>query len=611
MDRGICKLVSPLIANLGHPWADRHVLVWKHATPVSLDQLGREQLTDIKDILTMGFPFGRRAVLLLILCSPPILAQDPYRSPELIIWENWVNRLSDGVVDDAKSLANSEETFYLALLAKIWWKTDRAKAEELLRRSSGIAIDSLRTDDEKELDLSIKYFQKSLAVISGLDTGLGRRMLESFQKMTEERSVKNDQIADVFVTSARQLVSSDPQRAYDLGIRSLAFGTSLQLSRLIRDLNLREPRLSEQLFLITLNKAQQTQNIRLLSRLSGVAFSADNGNPQSMLVRRSFLQALANSIARGFNNPSEKKRACEFAIVASPLIKEFAQYLPGSSQSVTQQVQLCQASLPEMNAELSKMALDGETGVDELLKAASETKNRYLKEIYYSNAFAKMAQEEKYEEILSLLRAMPEDEVKLLGDDSLGGTVFDRWLREYSLDAAKQYFANKDFAALDRMLNRSEKRIRPFLRTNLVWDLPHQGQYGPFILENLEAARKELGSLEFSGAKRAQYFLTLTKLYIKVQPTEAESVFRELVKSINLADSENPDFVAEKDYAPLRDYIALPSRLLAIDEIGIFACLGDLSSRRSRVRLKLGLLESSLVDYSREKRASLEKIKVK
>jgi hypothetical protein len=123
-----------------------------------------------------------------------------------------------------------------------------------------------------------------------------------------------------------------------------------------------------------------------------------------------------------------------------------------------------------------------------------------------------------------------------------------------------------------------------------------------FVFDIVEEARKEAGSIDVPAFRKADIFLSLTLLYTKIQPIEASSVFREAVKAINVADDENPNNLPEKDYAPFKDYISLPFELLEMDEINISNSFSDLGSRRSRVRLKLGLLESSLKKYSIEKK---------
>jgi hypothetical protein len=88
-------------------------------------------------------------------------------------------------------------------------------------------------------------------------------------------------------------------------------------------------------------------------------------------------------------------------------------------------------------------------------------------------------------------------------------------------------------------------------------------------------------------------------------------MFRNTVKYINKADNDNPEYRTEKDWAPMSDYVPLSADLLEFDEQSITSSLNNLTSRRSRVRLKLGLLESSLQKYVEAKKAfdSLNKAK--
>ncbi len=44
----------------------------------------------------------------------------------------------------------------------------------------------------------------------------------------------------------------------------------------------------------------------------------------------------------------------------------------------------------------------------------------------------------------------------------------------------------------------------------------------------------------------------------------------------------------------MENYVSVNAELLEIDDLAIFATLNEISSRRSRLRLSLGLLESSL-----------------
>ena len=247
------------------------------------------------------------------------------------------------------------------------------------------------------------------------------------------------------------------------------------------------------------------------------------------------------------------------------------------------------------------MKTDSPKTVEELVSAAQETKDKGLKLKYYYEAIVKLESTKRYDEILSLLNGVTEDGRESLGKDPFGMRVWDGWYSQYALLSATQYAKNKDLPPVYKIINGTPKNIRPSVRINLIYELP-ANEYQVFILENLEETRKELTSIDVLPATKADYFLALFLLYVKTQPTEAESVFREMIKAINKADAENPDFKPEKDYAPLKDYISLPSKILETDEVNVMNDFADISSRRTRVRLKLGLLESSLVNYVTEKR---------
>ena len=155
-------------------------------------------------------------------------------------------------------------------------------------------------------------------------------------------------------------------------------------------------------------------------------------------------------------------------------------------------------------------------------------------------------------------------------------------------------FETKDLAAMYRILDRTPKRLRPSVRMRIAKKLPASARTSPFFLENLDEMQKELGSLEQDAKDVAGFYMSLMDLYLKVRPTESELMFRNAAKQINKADSDNPDFLNDKDWAPWQDYVEMNSEVLEIDEPSISSSLNNVSSRRSRVRLKLGLLESSL-----------------
>lgn len=352
-----------------------------------------------------------------------------------------------------------------------------------------------------------------------------------------------------------------------------------------------------------LTNAENNAGLRFVSRLSVIAFSTYKEKSLSDLARRSFLVALAGILSHSVANEGEMPSSCQIAMITSSLIDKFEEFLPSQALVVEQQTRLCLPFLSNLNADLASAGLkeDRPKTADELISAARNTDNKVLKGKYFYEAIIKLEKVREFNEITSLLDDMTDNEKEVLGVD-----IWESYRIESAFTLTTQSIENKDWPSAYRIIDRTPKKIRPSVRISLAYKLP-VSEYRAFVLENLEQARKELDSLDILAARKADYSLSLARLYTKVEPTDAQNVFRETVKAINNADTENPDSIPEKDYAPLRDYISLPAELLEPDELSIFSSFNDISSRQSRVRLKLGLLESSLQTYlSEKKKADIE-----
>lgn len=541
-------------------------------------------------------------VFFLFLSVLPAYSQKSKNNSQVLIWKQRINFLTDGINEDSSSLTESERAVYLALLAKVLWKTNQTEAEKYLKKSSKLTINSLESDDKPDLAEKLKNTQKTLQVIANLDEKLSRSLLEDFIKILSEKGSDSEKNADTLVLIAIQIVEKNPQTAFLLGLKSLGFGNSAQISRLVGELNVIDSKLAEQLFLAALANAKTRFNLRFIARLSVSAFNNYKGKPLSDLTRRSFLTMLSEFLTLSMTNEQEKSNLCQISMIAAPLIDKFEEYFPAQLPTIKWQMQMCQAYLPKMNQSLvnSDLKDDKPKTVEELISAARNTDDIVLKSDYFYQAMVKLEKEEKYLEILSLLDSMTEDERNSFGNDSFGESVFESSYAQYAYELVLNYVENKDFAAAYKVIDRTPKRVRPSVRIWLAHKLLDKEK--DFVIDIVQKAREEADSLEIKPFRRADFFLSLVYIYPKIQPLEAQTVFREAVKFINKADAENPNNLPEKDYAPLKDYLALPAELFENNDIIIFNALSDISSRRSRVRLKLGLLENSLVQYLNEKK---------
>lgn len=534
--------------------------------------------------------------------------QETKNARELRVWQQRGDVLTVGMLDDSKSVGDSEKALYLAHLARLWWKLDSAEAHTYLKKASDAMLSDLGLDETNDLTKKIKYNQKTLQIIASLDEQLGQSLAEKIAKILEAKGKNDKANADLFVMIALQVVEKNQQLGYALGVKSLTYGYAERLNVLIFKLNFKDSKLAEDLFQLALAAAKRNYDYEFTGGLGIIVFEVRDGRAFSDAARRSYLELLAEMISAATLSESDRATRCEIVPLITERLAKFDEYLPTIALTVRQQVQLCLPFIAGYTAGITKAEAvgDGPETADEFIRAARDTNDRGLKGRYFHRAISKLNDVKKFDDIVSLLDYMTEDERKIIRND-----IWEEFRADYASKSALVYFENKDLPAVYRIINRTPKNIRPYVRFRIAYKLsPFKDR--EFYLENLEEIRKELGSIEVPVKDAAGNFLTLAGLYLKVQPTESESIFREATKYINKTDIDNPDFLPEKDYAPLRDFVPLPSELLETDESSIYSSLTNINSRRSRIRLKLGLLESSLQKLAEvKKKVELEKKETK
>lgn len=542
----------------------------------------------------------------IFLFSSTVVGQKPKseKNQELFLWQQRVDNLTADVLNDTKMADDGERGIYLALLAKLLWVTDRTEALTHVNKAVDYTIRSLASDDEIRLESNLKNFQKVAQIITPLDQQLSRTLAERVATILEAKGKSGKSNADSFVIIALQLVETNPNLAFTLGVKSLSYGNARDLYLLIRNLNLKDYRLGEDLYRVSLAAAKRNYSYEFTSKLGVIVFSVSKGKTFSDGLRRSYLEMLAEMLAGAALIESERATGCEIVVLVTPILNRFDEYLPNQTTTVRQQIQMCLAFVPNARSELTKSEAIGDEPqtVEDLVRAARDSNDPFLKSRYFYKAITKLEQIEKYDQIISLLDGMTETEVKVFGDGA-----WDGWRSEYALQSSLVSIKTGDLPAVYSTINRTPKKLRPAVRLGLAFKLsPTENK--DFILENLEETRKELDALDIQARAAAGSYLAMIPLYIKIQPLESENVFRQAVKAINKTDSSNPDNLPEKDYAPLRDYVRLPFEILEIDEPSIQSSLANISSYRSRIRLRLGLLESSLLKRAEiKKKTKLEK----
>ena len=178
-------------------------------------------------------------------------AQKPLskNAQEMIRWQQRVDDLTDGVVQDSKSLEDCEKALYLALLAKMWWKTEADDARKYLKKAADLMLSDFESGDKKGRPRKLKYGQKTLQIITGLDEKLGQLTGGDLEELVmdgrEDGTIQDPDMADMGAKIGLQFVETNPSMALAYGFDSLHYGRSSHLLRLFSELYAKDKELGE------------------------------------------------------------------------------------------------------------------------------------------------------------------------------------------------------------------------------------------------------------------------------------------------------------------------------------------------------------------------------
>jgi tetratricopeptide (TPR) repeat protein len=551
-------------------------------------------------------------IFIVGLLTSDVLAQDEARQQALDearqqvrVWQVRVDDLTTEIVSESSSVSEAEQSMYLALLAKKWWKVDEARARIHLKRSVQKMIAAITAEDKKDLQRELKFCQTTLAIVFALDEKLGIDLVGQIEKAVDssddDNKKENPEMAELFAAIGLQAVKTNPKVALACGMDSLIYGFATALPPLVVELNLKDPILAETLLrralILSRESSTSTSNL-LVFNFNRYMTEFNQGKGFSDVLQRLVSEVFADKMAAAAAVEQERVRRCGIAYYAPAFLPRIDEYLPGRSLTFRQDLAACIPFSGSTTREQTRAAssYDEPKAVEDILRAARDAKDVQLKVTYYRSAMSQLQKEKKFDLMVTVLDGLDGDDFKQAAP--LG---WDNWRVDASYRGALAAFEANDIGTAYRHIDRAPKRLRPYIRSEIV-AVSSVARNKEFFLENLDEMQKELGAFEFPVEEAAKLYKDLAHHYLTARPTESEGMFREAVKFINKADSENPDFLVAKDWAPMSNYVAMKSELLEIDELSIVSSLNKITSRRSRVRLKLGLLESSLPRFVEAKK---------
>jgi hypothetical protein len=525
------------------------------------------------------------------------------------LWRTRVSDLTRLVTIDARSMTDGEQAMYSAYLAKFWWKIDNSEAREHLSRSEQRLVAVVDSSRAKDIGPQLPAFQKALSIITSLDEDLAIRLMAKMESGASDGDRKPDpQMAELFVAMALEIVDENPRLALAAGMDSLRHGLATGLPWLIGKIHQNEPQLAEQLMNESLRLARsrhRPDGHLFLFNMGRVAVGLDGNTGLPLPIQRIALRAFADALNSALAIEQERNVRCGIAYYASWFTPSIDTQMPEIAVTYRQSLAACIPYTNQSQREnVRTRNIPTPNSVDEILTLARETKDLEAKVNLYRDALGRLQREEKFARMVSVLDGLDGDDFR---DASPRG--WDNWRTDAAVRGAFEAFEDGDIPTAFRFIDRTPKRLRPAVRDELVRKEAVRANR-EFFLENLREMEKELAGIDLPDYEVARLYLALAEQYFSITPTDAVSSFRTAIKFINSSDRSNPGGVPE-DWAPMEDTVWLSSDLLAYDEIGVNTALNELSSERSRIRLRLGLLESSLPKYAaaRDKLNSLRTVR--
>jgi hypothetical protein len=545
-------------------------------------------------------------VLFLSASSPSAVGQDTNEpDPKLIAAEvnvrQWKERTTS-LIEINKALvtrlSDPKRALYHALLAKILWKHNDTDARQQLVNAESFLISTIKSKRESRSIADFNSALRALPIILELDPKMGARIVQQFDSNDDPASLEppNDPaLATMFAVLGLRTVRQNPGAALAAGFDSLRYGFASEIPNLVVELNLMDALLAEAL----VAEASRAALLRFSYESYLMAFNLNRymakqepGQGFSTRARRMSAVLFADLLANAVQVESRRSQTCGigyYAPTVAPWVREFA---PERSAAYEQNLRICLANLSPNDGGITKLKADGvPEDVDDLLHAARNERETDAKLWLYREALYKLYQAKQFERIISILDGLDGDEYKKHAPIAWGN-----WRVRAGHGAAMAAFESGDLSSASRHVERTPSHLRPFVRERLASnDSIRENQ--TFLFETLNGMEKDLAGIEVPSHDAAKLYLSLADLYLEAVPAESEKAFAKAVKQINKWDSEQREKPTDDDWAPMYDYVPLNANLLAVDEYNMFISLRNISSPHSRIRITLGLLESSIKEY--------------
>jgi tetratricopeptide (TPR) repeat protein len=533
--------------------------------------------------------------LFVVKSQTNIKSQTPEKVSIKIEIEKWRFRsdtISSSIDSDISLLSITNKATFLGQLASLWWRIDPERSKNFIKKAISLT-DISEIDDKPLRGEKIEATRKLLNVLVSFDSDSAKKLAIRLRELSEadlsdQTSALN---ADTLLNAALSILENNPKAAFQLGLTSLDYGIVSKTNLLLVQLSLKDKILAGQLLEKAVFIANRNSNAEAINTFISIVFISLKGEKFSDQAQKLLLNALYDQIMR----EQDYQKSCDSVLWGLNAISFYDKFFLEKATILRQRVFSCRAGLEKS----AQTFIDEKTSeappktVDELLRASEETKELSEKYRLLMSAVNLSAENGDFERAISILEEIREEDRKNLGyiGDML---LWDDLRWSYALEASLILIKNKDLGSAARIIEKTPEKLRPILQSRLA-ERTARDKNRELAFSFAEFARKNISKLE-NKALAAEISLDLVQLYATILPNEAQSVFRETIKLINNADGSF-EKNESREFETGKDIISLPKIFLETDSVTVLNEISDLSSRKSRIRLKLGLLAIATKQY--------------
>lgn len=514
-------------------------------------------------------------------------------------WQTRINSLREIALQESLTLHPAEKPLYLSNLARLFWTSDRPFAEAILRRAANDLRIAVRDFDGKSNGRRHSLIS-ALEIISQLDKTLTRNLVNQIQADAEFSDDSNLRShagkTEIYALVAKSIVSEDPEAALKLASQSLNFGYSDTVPDILALAYKKQPQLGNEIIKKALARSRNaySPDVFRFEKVLGSYLTGRSGPvefPSELKLR--FLQQQYLRVSEAVQLENDRQSRCQIAWYSAKFVPDVDQNLPLLSEDFRKNIDSCIKFLPKNAQAITRLSMPSDQAVmpSELIAMARSTSDIDLKIRLWRTALAALEKDAKYAEIISQLDSVDGDDFR-----EVSPVGWADWRMEAAFRQLVRSLDERDFPSAYRILEKMPGTLRPELRIRVLTEIGTKEHDG-FCWDNLNQLLKELDTLDLPPIEMAKIYLATIQLCLNIRPAEAIPLIDRLAKSIDKAESENGDFQIEKDWADLKSYIKIDAKIIELDEVGMLNSLNSMTSRRGRLRIRLGLIESAKEYY--------------